>query len=390
MEPKFLEGPVIASLSSQRLEGKKREQKERIVTRSVAVENEENPIKQRIGPPAKKSELAPKKVVFEESLEEVPRTNDKVKEVRAKGKLLPYVDIPPLKAILRSPVTTPVKEDQPTKIGPAYKSRAPVEVGIDIEKIVESVLDLEISVPLRSLAGVSGHIQKEIRKQVTRSRVPTDLDETSLETLPSKREKVRLRVEDIPISSYVVLAEESDEIPEGSFVADDPILQYLSSHKEVELRELVVGKTSEPLRAIYATVNRVGQEECLMDNGSMIVSMARETAIQFGLTWDPTICIEMESASNHVEKTLGLARNVRFSIGGVNVYLQVHILADPPYKILLGRPFDTFTSSVHRTKTDGTSEVVITDPNTKLVANVPTYRRGQGPEELQKQRFQGF
>jgi hypothetical protein len=37
-----------------------------------------------------------------------------------------------------------------------------VEVGIDIEKIVESVLDLEISVPLRSLAGVSGHIQKEI------------------------------------------------------------------------------------------------------------------------------------------------------------------------------------------------------------------------------------
>jgi hypothetical protein len=381
---------VIASLSSQRLEGKKREQKERIVMRSVAVENEENPIKQKIGPPAKKSELAPKKVVFEESLEEVPRTNDKVKEVHAKGKLLPYVDIPPLKAILRSPVTTPVKEDQPTKIGPAYKSRAPVEVGIDIEKIVESVLDLEISVPLRSLAGVSGHIQKEIRKQVTRSRVPTDLDETSLETLPSKREKVRLRVEDIPISSYVVLAEESDEIPEGSFVADDPILQYLSSHKEVELRELVVGKTSEPLRAIYATVNRVGQEECLMDNGSMIVSMARETAIQFGLTWDPTICIEMESASNHVEKTLGLARNVRFSIGGVNVYLQVHILANPPYKILLGRPFDTFTSSVHRTKTDGTSEVVITDPNTKLVANVLTYRRGQGPEELQKQRFQGF
>jgi hypothetical protein len=97
MEPKFLEGPVIASLSSQRLEGKKREQKERIVTWSVAVENEENPIKQKIGLPAKKSELAPKKVVFEESLEEVPRTNDKVKEVRAKGKLLPYVDIPPLR-----------------------------------------------------------------------------------------------------------------------------------------------------------------------------------------------------------------------------------------------------------------------------------------------------
>ena len=98
----------------------------------------------------------------------------------------------------------------------------------------------------------------------------------------------------------------------------------------------------------------------------------------------------MESASNHIEKTLGLAQNVRFAVGGIEVFLQVHILERPPYRILLGRPFDTFTSSIHKTNSDGSSELVLTDPNSKIVAVVPTYKRGQGPEMIHKQAYQDF
>jgi hypothetical protein len=182
----------------------------------------------------------------------------------------------------------------------------------------------------------------------------------------------------------------SDDIPEGSFVADDPILQYLAENKDVKPEDLVIATTSESLRSIYLNVNRVGQEECLLDNGSMIVSMARDAAVQFGLNWDPSIRINMESASNHLEKTLGLARNVRFAGGGIVIILQVHILENPPYKVLLGRPFDRFTSSIIRTKSDGSSEIELTDPNTKVIAVMPTYKRGCGPDELQKQVYQGF
>lgn len=114
-----------------------------------------------------------------------------------------------------------------------------------------------------------------------------------------------------------------------------------------------MGNASEPLRAIYTTINQVGQEECLLDNGSMIVSMAKEVAVQLGLTWDPPIQINMESASNHIEKTLGLARNVSFSVGGLDLLLQVHILEVPPYRVLLGRPFDTHASSKIQTRSDG-------------------------------------
>jgi hypothetical protein len=98
----------------------------------------------------------------------------------------------------------------------------------------------------------------------------------------------------------------------------------------------------------------------------------------------------MESASNHIEKTLGLARNVSFSVGGLDLLLQVHILEALPYWVLLGRPFDTHASSIIQTRSDRASELVLTDPNTKRIVIIPTYNCGVGPEELQKQKYQSF
>ena len=367
--------PRIDTLLSQRHEDKNRDK-----TKTKTLEKDKVT---KIGPPLRKSD-AVKKVSFAE-----PSTdNEKSKEPAPKGRALPYVDVPPLRATLRTPVKEPIKEDQTSKTGPNYKTRAPVEVGLDIEKLVETVLDLEISVPLRSLAGVSGAIQKEIRKQVTKTRWPTDtVEQTNLVT---EARPPLIKVETLPVASYMVMTDVSEEIPEGHMVADDPVLQYLLENKDAAPEDLIVAKHSEPLRAIYMNINQIGQEECLFDSGSMIVSMSKETAVQLGLTWDPTICINMESASNHLEKTLGLARNVRFTIGGLDIFLQVHILESPPYRVLLGRPFDSFTSSVVQTKSDGSSELILTDPNNKRVATVPTYERGVSPDQLQRQRYQSF
>ena len=197
-------------------------------------------------------------------------------------------------------------------------------------------------------------------------------------------------MEDLPVTAYALMESISEEIPEGHFIASDPILQYLAETRDADLNKLIVAKDCKPLRTIYATINGVGQEECLLDNGSMIVSMSKEVATQLGLTWDPLITIDMESASNHVERTLGIARNAKFTLGGLNFFLQVHILEHPPYRVLLGRPFDTLVRLITRTNDNGSSEVVLTDPNTKKVTVIPTYPRGKGPEELQKSKFPGF
>jgi hypothetical protein len=385
---------MICAQLSQRIEDRNRDRLKKAAeaagrnehARGTAKEKErENHIK--IGPPSQKGEVR-KKVAFDQDLEK-SRQIEKTKETFPKSRSLPYVDVPPLKATLRTSKNDQIREDHTSKMGPAYKSRAPVEIGLDIERLVETVLDLEINIPLRSLAGVSNAVQKEIRKQVTKTRWPAEA-ETAVNLLIEEDEKPLVRMETLAVASYTFMTEVEDEIPEGYMIASDPVVQYLLENKDADSNDLIVAKRSEPLRAIYTTVNRVGQEESLLDDGSMIVSMAKNAAVQLGLTWDPSIRINMESASNHVEKTLGLARNVCFAVGGLDLYLQVHILEDPPYRVLLGRPFSTLTSSTVNTKPDGFSEITLTDPNTKKVAIVPTYARGTGPEELQKQRYQGF
>ena len=391
MGAKFRLSPMIDSLISQRLEDRNQEKEKKRAEASQressggAEKRRENPIK--IGPPTQKSEVV-KRVAFVEPNSDEPGTMEKRKETSQRGVRVPYVDVPPLRTSWRSPRVDPAKKDQTAKAETTYKTRAPVELGIDIEKLVETVLDLEINVPLRNLAGISNAVQKEIRKQVTRTRLPETTAQVNSHI--EEQEEALIRVETLPTGTHAVMTEVSEEIPEGHIVADDPVIQFLLDNKDAEPGDLIVAKASEPLRAIYMTINQFGQEECLLDEGSMIVSMGKDVAVQLGLNWDPSVRVNMESASNHVEKTLGLAKNVRFSIAGLNLFLQVHILDNPPYRVLLGLPFKSLTSALSRTKLDGSSELVLTDPNTSKIAVVPTYRRGGGPEELQKQRYQGF
>ena len=338
----------------------------------------------RKGPPPRNTAVAPVKPIAQS------REAGDNRPAHLKGKPLPYVEI----ALIRTPLRIREeigKESSKNQAAPAYKSQAPVEAGIDFEKIVEDLLDREIVIPLRTLAGASSAIQKEIKKHMTKARLPVEAGprvhfQDNEEIIPA----AKIDVATVPFASYAVMTDVSDELPEGHLIAHDPVLQYLAENKEALPSDLIVAKSTEPLRAIYAVINRIAQEECLLDGGSQIVSMSKEVAVGLGLTWDPSIRVNMESSTSHVEKTLGLARNVCFRTGGLDLYLQVHILENPPYKVLLGRPFETFTKCVATNKEDGSSELELTDPNTMKVASIPTYARGVGPREMQEQRYQGF
>ena len=102
------------------------------------------------------------------------------------------------------------------------------------------------------------------------------------------------------------------------------------------------------LRTVFPLINEKIREESILDGGSQIVSMSKATAEDLGLTWDLNILIHMQSANGQFDKSLDLAKNVPFKFGMVIVYLQVHILNKPAYKVLLGRSFDVVTHSIYR------------------------------------------
>ena len=179
----------------------------------------------------------------------------------------------------------------------------------------------------------------------------------------------------------------------SAIVVGDPVLQYLESLSPgEEPKQIFVGNSSEALRCIYPLVNGCAKIESLKDTGSQIVSISEAKAIEANLIWDPDIVIYMQSANKSVEQSLGLARNVPFLFGDITLCMQVHVIRNAAYDLLLGRPFDTLTESVIKTTKDGDEIITIFDPNTHKRVVIPTYPRGKGPSVLKKdlQQDQGF
>ena len=95
----------------------------------------------------------------------------------------------------------------------------------------------------------------------------------------------------------------------------------------------------------------------------------------------------MVSANGTVDPTLGLARNVAVELGpGVVVYLQMHVVRNASYDVLLGRPFDVLVSGTVVNKPDGRQTITVRCPNSRRELTLPTYARGEGPKQSQTSR----
>jgi len=133
------------------------------------------------------------------------------------------------------------------------------------------------------------------------------------------------------------------------------------------------------LQVVPVLVNGVTEKKALLDSGSQIVSMTREVAAANKITWDPSLSIQLQSVNGSLSRTCRLAKNVPFTLGDVTVLLQVHVMETAPYKILLGRPFDTITESTIINDQEGNQTISITCPNTGTKAAIPTYKWGTLP-----------
>ena len=90
----------------------------------------------------------------------------------------------------------------------------------------------------------------------------------------------------------------------------------------------------------------------------------------------------MQSANGKVNQSLGLARNVPFQIGPIMLFLQAHVLHAPAYQVLLGRPFDVLNQSIVKNLLEEYQTLTIKDPNTGMVAMIPTIKHGKGKRKV--------
>ena len=317
------------------------------------------------------------------------------------GVELPYVDVLPLPQISKNmqQAKNGVAGDRTTPQEPGYKNRSPMQQDERARDLILEALKRPINLTTEDLLNVSESARQELKRLLTKKRLekktvafiqePEEVPDTA-EDRRERDSKIadsneQINVSSLPEATYEISTEDREGIPKGSLIINDPVLQYLSTMAPGEKpKTVVVASESQGLRAVYPMINNVGEVESLLDGGSQIVSMSKEVAVNLEIPWDPDITVQMQSANRSLEQTLGLAKNVPFLFGHITVYLQVHVMGRPAYKVLLGRPFDTITESVVKNARDGGQSLTLTDPNTGARCVMHTHERGKPPTVIKK------
>jgi hypothetical protein len=200
-----------------------------------------------------------------------------------------------------------------------YHTQAPIQN----DKIASEIFSHSMKTPVvtltsEELLSLSPKVQSKWKEQVTLKRIPLVRDNMPAE--PSHNTEI--------------------------FLAD-PYETYLNAlGPSDEPKAFVVAKESNSIRSVVMDINGKDSIESVVDGGSAIITMAEAVCHELALCYDPAVTIPMQSANGGIDHSLGLARNVPCEIGNITLYMQIHIICNPAYDILLGCPFDVLTESV--------------------------------------------
>jgi hypothetical protein len=331
--------------------------------------------------------------------------SDEMSNVDKTVEELPYAEVQPLPVVARG--QTKANNDVPEKdvvdklletpnltVEPGFRNRAPLQSDERAKDLIQEALKNPICITTEDLLNVSEPMRQELKKLLIKKRLEKKSVSLAAEVDPgpavplgtsSQRQVETINVEKLPMATYEVLAIDTNGMPKGSVIVGDPVMQYLNTLAPGEApKSVIVAGESHALRTLYPLINGAGEVESLLDAGSQIVSMTKSVSIALGVSWDPDITVQMESANKTLSKTLGLAKNVPFLFGTITAYLQVHVVENAAYKVLLGRPFDIITESLVKNAKDGSQSVTLTDPNTGERCVMHTHERGKVPTVLQR------
>jgi hypothetical protein len=314
------------------------------------------------------------------------------------------VYIPPQTRNIGAPAKVP---EQPSskKSEPAYRTLPSIHDVKIATDVYQRALETPFTITYHELLSLSPEVRAQVRDAITSKRVankevtqansyqnvltPEELSYVFPDELPylfDDEDKAT------PIMALTTADSKKPDETKNAIVIEDPIDQYykgLGQGDQPDPNRIIVAKESLALRSIVPLIDNHLKVESILDPGCQIVAMSEEVCHELALPYDPTIVLHMQSANGAIDPSLGLARNVPFHIGDLTFYMQVHVIRNPAYDILLGRPFDILTESVVRNFRNEDQTITIHDPNSNRVATIPTIPRGP-PRFIMKTEVPGF
>jgi len=208
-------------------------------------------------------------------------------------------------------------------LGPDFHYQCLIEDKADAKKVLDCILDVSIPVTTCELLSLSPDVCKQIKEFMTIKKVKA-----------------------------------------ATFVGVDSVFHFLNSLDTCDCHEgLVVAKESHALCSIILIIDGCLPVECILDSGCQIVGMSLAIWMALRSQINPKHTVSMQSANGMVDQSLGIIENLSFRFSAIELQLQVHVIEDPAYDILLGCPFDVLTESSVKNYCNEDQTITITNPN---------------------------
>ncbi|KAG6328380.1 hypothetical protein ID866_10708 [Astraeus odoratus] len=103
--------------------------------------------------------------------------------------------------------------------------------------------------------------------------------------------------------------------------------------------------------------------ECLLDQGAQIIAIRHDLWEALGIPVWPDLATMLEAVNKSKEETLGIVENAHLKIGGMEFKLQIYVVGDALFDLLLGCPFFSLSSCIMCDQMLGDQSISLTDLN---------------------------
>jgi hypothetical protein len=242
----------------------------------------------------------------------------------------------PERAAATKPLPPPVvpRLDPTSSSQPQYRYQSPIEDPTLAKSIINRALDTSISLSQRELLAISPDLRRQMKDLTTSKKIANEVG-------------IQEVVQTGMVRTCVRVCDNCD----GTI-------------------DMIVGKDSLPLSSVYPYVAGSHKFENVLDSGSEINAIHAEIWEAIGEPLHGST-VTMQSANNTQNETVGKLRNLRFTFGDMDLWMQMHVVEDAPYEILLGKPFFALTTCTSKFFMNGDQHITITDPNTGRTVTIP-------------------
>lgn len=207
-----------------------------------------------------------------------------------------------------------------------------IKTSVKTSDLVNRVFDTQISISARELMAASPDVRKQVKEMIVSKKVSANL------------------FEEEECDSYLTsLFEQSAPI------SDLDLGKYEQSPSAAH---------SLPLRVIFPHFAPGVEPECILDGGAQIVVMRKDIWKRLRTPISANKLMTIESASSGRTTSLGLVEDHPVRIGPITVYLQIQVVEEAPFEVLLGRPFFDITNCTEISRQGGNHKIQLKDPKT--------------------------